>query len=298
MIDECYRRALSGSTQKKGTVVSFYYRSEAIARRFGCAAPEKRALVYLPHSYSKAPSAPYPLLVLLHGIAGLESEWLSPEYAGPGFAKNILDVLIAEGEMPPAIVVFPNGRCCPSFSDVSAGRVDSTTIEPKENVRGFYYFDEELTGDLLPALERTYPVRRDRGGRALAGLSMGGMQTIDLGIGRCLFAFSRFGAFSCAPTTQCGVLTGRTIAEAGLPVWLHMTCGDADPVSYAVHRMAYMGLSEAAGAPLRALVCTDVAGGVHDFRVWNYALYAFARRAFGGEDGVYENVVADLSESK
>ena len=163
--------------EQGGTVEKFTYQARDYA---GGGEPyEKTAYVYLPYGYD--PDQTYDLLILCHGIGGSEVEWgMTGEDSR---VKKIMDRLIYKGEIDPFIVVTPNGR---------AGKTQDQSA--------FYRFDEELRGDLLPALARRYAVDiTDRGRCAMAGLSMGGMQTINLGIGKCLDLFSAFGAFSACP---------------------------------------------------------------------------------------------------
>ena len=108
-----------------------------------------------------------------------------------------MDNLIYYKEIEPFIVVTPNGR-----STENCAREGS-------DYNSFYVFGKELRSDLIPYMEAhysTYAVEGDpsasRMHRAMAGLSMGGMQTINIGIGECMDLFSYFGAFSAAPTSN------------------------------------------------------------------------------------------------
>ena len=146
----------------------------------------KYAAVYLPPDYDEGGA--YDLLILCHGIGGSENEWgfLNPYSAG----KNVTDNLIAKGEICPLIIVMPNGRSTANYMDSSMG-----------NASSFYVFGQEIRNDLLPFIDEHYATVKDREHRAMAGLSMGGMQTINIGLCECLDLFSAFGAFSAAPTT-------------------------------------------------------------------------------------------------
>ncbi len=220
---------------------------------------EKAAFVYLPYGYD--PAQTYPLLILCHGVGGNEYEW--GMNTDTSKVRAIMDNLIDRGEIRPFIVVTPNGRGGHS-----------------EGYESFYTFDQELRHDLLPALAERYAVDiTDRDLCAMAGLSMGGMQTINLGLGNCLDLFSWFGAFSAAPTSN----TAATIAAMlntteGLPIHMfYNICGTEDTIA----------LSAASGAVNQLANLTDklddsnfivqlVPGG-HDFSVWYLGFYNFAR---------------------
>jgi S-formylglutathione hydrolase FrmB len=275
----------------------------------------KKCNVYLPAGYDRDPKMRCNVLYLLHGVGGDEWEWLrgGGESDGRPVVLHLLDHLIAEGEIDPLIAVFPNGRSARDFADRS--------FNPEgTNLLGFYYFDHELRHDLVPFIEsnfRTYAdiadksaagVSASRRHRAIAGLSMGGMQVLNLVVGgyRCdsvkytenrhqwengldvtvrapgmtdLFAYA--GSFSCAPTSSEGsVLGGSLFAAVHRLDLLYMACGDRDGISWPVHLRAIEGLREAAGDKLGELRTAVVPGGGHDFGVWMRGLYDFLRLAF------------------
>jgi enterochelin esterase-like enzyme len=122
----------------------------------------RRALVYTPPGYSKKKK--YPVLYLLHGIGGDEKEWLNG-----GRPQVILDNLYAEGKIEPMIVVLPNGRAMKD--DRAIGNIMDTA-----KVRAFAVFEQDLLNDLIPYIEKKWPVLTDADHRAIAGLSMGGGQ--------------------------------------------------------------------------------------------------------------------------
>src|SRR5690606_7771064 len=96
----------------------------------------------------------YPVLYLLHGVGGDHFEWLNgsrTEDDRPVIC-NVIDHLIARGEMEPAIVVFPNGRASHAWGDASFNFAGT-------NMLGFYYFDYELRHDLIPFIEGKYHTR-------------------------------------------------------------------------------------------------------------------------------------------
>ena len=227
---------------------------------------EKTAFVYVPYGYD--PSQTYDLLILCHGIGGNEYEWgMTGEDSR---VKHIMDNLIAKGEIKPFIVVTPNGR---------AGKTSDHS--------SFYEFDKELRNDLLPALAANYAVDiADRSRCAMAGLSMGGMQTINLGIGKCLDLFSAFGAFSACPTTNIASLTAATLnAHPDLPVRMfYNICGTEDNVALSSASAAMNGLGNLTEQLNDKNFIIQLVPGGHDFGVWYLGFYNFARM-IGGESG-------------
>ena len=157
----------------------------------------RKALVYTPPGYSKKKK--YPVLYLLHGIGGDEYAWQKN-----GHMQNILDNLYAEKKVEPMIVVMPNGRAMKDDRPVG-------NIFDKDKVEAFATFEKDLLNDLIPYIEKNYPAMKDREHRALAGLSMGGGQSLNFGLGH-LDKFAWVGGFSSAPNTK---KTGSTGAQSG-----------------------------------------------------------------------------------
>jgi enterochelin esterase-like enzyme len=145
----------------------------------------RKMLVYTPPGYST--DHKYPVLYLLHGIGGDETEWkrlCQPE--------NILDNLLADGKIQPMIVVMPNGRA--QKNDRAEGNVFASAP-------AFANFENDLLKDVIPTIESKYPVQANRENRALAGLSMGGGQSLNFGLAH-LDVFAWVGGFSSAPNTK------------------------------------------------------------------------------------------------
>jgi enterochelin esterase-like enzyme len=127
------------------------------------------------------------VLYLLHGIGGDETEW--QRFAKPNV---ILDNLLADGKVAPMIVVMPNGRA--QKNDRAGGNVF-------RSAPAFAAFEQDLLKDVIPTIEARYSVQADREHRALAGLSMGGGQSLNFGLGN-LDTFAWVGAFAPAPNTK------------------------------------------------------------------------------------------------
>lgn len=145
----------------------------------------RRMNVYTPPGYS--PEKKYPVVYLLHGIGGDETEW--QRYASP---DTLIDNLIADGQAVPMIIVMPNGRA--QKNDRAEGNVFASAS-------AFAVFEQDLLDDVIPTIESRYSVRADRDHRALAGLSMGGGQSLNFGLTH-LDKFAWIAAFSAAPNTK------------------------------------------------------------------------------------------------
>ena len=119
----------------------------------------------------------------------------------------------------------------------------------------------------------------DRSRCAMAGLSMGGMQTINLGLGRCLDVFSAFGAFSACPTTNIAPLTAAALnAHPDLPVRvLYSICGTEDSIALASTRAAVDNLLPLTNQLNEKNFVLQYRSGGHDFGVWYLGFYNFAR---------------------
>ncbi len=235
----------------RGKLEMVDYESKSVGTR-------RRALVYTPPGYT--PDRKYPVLYLLHGIGGDEEEWRKG--AKP---EVILDNLYADGKAVPMIVVMPNGRAQPN--DRAEGNVMAAAP-------AFAKFEADLLHDLIPFVERTYAVNRDRASRALAGLSMGGGQSLNFGLGN-LDVFAWVGAFSAAPNTKPPAdLVPDPAHAARMLKLLWISCGDKDGLIYISQRTrAY--LKEKNVPHL-----WHVEPGGHDFKVWRDDLYQFAQRIF------------------
>lgn len=133
----------------------------------------RRLHVYTPPGYEKGEGR-YPVFYLLHGAFDCDASWSTVGRAG-----WILDNLIADGQARPMIVVMPAGHTGPFR--FGAGFNDE--------------FERDFSGDILPLIEARYRVREGRANRALAGLSMGGAQTLNIGIPH-LDQFAYLGVFS------------------------------------------------------------------------------------------------------
>jgi enterochelin esterase-like enzyme len=133
-----------------GSIHMNYYPSRVTGRT-------KLCYVYTPASYDREPERRYPVLYLQHGGGESENGWI-----WQGKIANIADQLIASGRMEEMLIVMTTGYAFPEYGEVH------------HSLSGF---PQELPQDCVPFIDRTYRTQADRDSRALAGLSMGGMQT-------------------------------------------------------------------------------------------------------------------------
>jgi enterochelin esterase-like enzyme len=138
----------------------------------------------------------------------------------------------------------------------------------------FAVFERDLIDDLIPFVESKYSVKRDRENRALAGLSMGGGQSLNFGLGH-LDLFAWIGGFSSAPNTKMPEeLVPDPAKAAEMLKLLWISCGDRDGLIYISQRThAYL-------KDKNVPHIWHVDSGGHDFTVWTNDLYLFAQRIF------------------
>lgn len=236
-----------------GRIDTIVYPSETVGTR-------RKATIYFPPGYS--PKKQYPVLYLLHGIGGDEKEWLNG-----GHPQVILDNLYARDKVVPMIVVMPNGRA------MKDDRATGNIMAP-DKVQAFANLEQDLLRDLIPFIEKKYKVFTDREHRAIAGLSMGGGQSLNFGLGN-LDKFAWIGGFSSAPNTKPpDQLVPDPERTRALVKLLWISCGDNDglmPFSSRTHEYLM-----AHGVPH----IFYVEPGVHDFKVWKNGLYMFSQLIF------------------
>jgi enterochelin esterase-like enzyme len=165
-----------------GVIHHHFYKSQI-------AGDQRDYYVYTPPGYDPQAKTPYPVLYLLHGYSDTASAWTAV-----GRANIILDNLIAEGKVKPLVVVMPLGygtmemvERTPEF----AAKFRDAALRQ----RNYDRFREALFQEVMPAVEKAYDISRDRDERAIAGLSMGGAETLLVGLNN-LDRFSYVGAFS------------------------------------------------------------------------------------------------------
>ncbi len=154
-----------------GAVAEVTYYSKSL-KRF------RRMHVYTPPGYEAEGEKRYPVFYLLHGASDCDDSWTTVGRAG-----FILDNLIAAGNAAPMIVVMPAGHTGPFRF---GGRRERPRVDE---------FIQDFEGDIVPTVEANYRVKNDRANRAIAGLSMGGAQTLNIAM-RNLDRYAYVGVFS------------------------------------------------------------------------------------------------------
>jgi len=239
---------------ERGKVEAVEYDSKTVGVK-------RKMMIYTPPGYSK--DVNYPVLYLLHGLGDNETAWTAR-----GSADVILDNLYADRKLVPMIVVMPNGRASadpPPANPFDAKRLEAYTV-----------FGDDLLKDIIPYVESHYSVRADREHRGLAGLSMGGGQSLNFGL-KYLETFAWVGGFSSAPNTQPAesLVTDPVGAVRQLRL-LWLSCGDEDML---------MNVSKSFHDALESMEVPhiwQVDSGSHEWPVWKKDLCIFSQVLFGG----------------
>lgn len=214
-----------------------------------------RALkIYLPPGYSAARR--YGVTYMLHGIGGDRGNWFA---AWGGRANIIADNLIADGLLSPVILVSP---------DTNA----TIPSDAPDSLDGYERFTRDLIDCIVPYVETHYSVHASAKNRALCGLSMGGGQTLNIGLGH-LDKFAYLGAFSPAPNAypnQTLFPDGGTQANQKLKVLLLTTGTNGDFTKF-----VYDNIEPYCTAQRIRHNVLLVEGAGHDFNVWKPSLWNF-----------------------
>lgn len=253
-----FEPAPTGFDQKRegiasGKIETVEYHSSTVGNK-------RKAMIYTPPGF--APDQQYNVLYLLHGIGGDEMEWYKH-----GIPHIILDNLYTDGKIEPMIVVLPNGRA------MANDRAEGDIFSP-DKIQAFLNFEQDLIQDLIPYVEAHYPVLKHRENRALAGLSMGGGQTMNIGLAH-LDLFAWLGAFSSAPNTkEPELLVPDPQKTAAMLKQFFLSCGNSDKLKYISDRThAYLEQQQVPHIWYEE-------DGDHDFTVWRNDLYQFSQLIF------------------
>ncbi|MDP9000291.1 MAG: alpha/beta hydrolase-fold protein, partial [Myxococcota bacterium] len=224
--------------------------------------------VYTPPGYEKEPRNAFPVLYLLHGFSDDASAWVVV-----GRANVIIDNLVAQKKVKPMIVVMPLGYGAP---EILAGGFSGFGKDRALLRRNLDKFGESLFAEVLPLVESTYRVETGREARAIAGLSMGGSQSLVAGLNH-LDEFAWIGAFSAGGLsddfdTEFPRLDGNANSRMRL-LWI--ACGVSDPL-IDVNR----GLRTWLQSKAIRHTGVETAGG-HTWMVWRRNLAAFTGLLFG-----------------
>jgi enterochelin esterase family protein len=168
-----------------GTVHHHFYKS-------GIVGDERDFYVYTPPGYNPSAGRRCPVLYLLHGFSDDASGWTAV-----GRAHVILDNLIAQGKAKPMLVVMPLGYGAPEI----VSRSGPGLRDPNAGQRNYDRFRDALLTEVIPEVEKSYRAANDRNSRAIAGLSMGGAESLFVGL-NALDRFAWVGAFSSGGLRQ------------------------------------------------------------------------------------------------
>jgi enterochelin esterase family protein len=250
----------------------------------------RRAMIYTPPDYDAKVKARYPVLYLLHGWGENEFGWTFQ-----GHVDQIMDNLIAADKAKPMIIVMDNLNAVKPGEDGSlynAPGVLTQAVPPPPPPPGapparppFHLsttFSEMMFADLIPMVEKNYRVAPGRDNRAMAGLSMGGMQTFTTGLQN-LDKFAYLGGFS----GNCGSFGGAAFDPK-------TTCGGAFADATAFNskvKLLFLSTGSVEGPRVKQFsdaltqagihnVYFESPGTAHEWLSWRRALYDFAPRLF------------------
>jgi enterochelin esterase family protein len=223
----------------------------------------RRMFVYTPPDYDKKINARYPVLYLQHGAGEMEQEWTHS-----GRANFILDNLIADGKAIPMIIVMNNGF---------ATRPGQDGMALTGNAR-WAAFEEMLIKEVIPDIDAAYRTIADREHRAMAGLSMGGMQTFTIGLNR-LDTFSYLGIFSGVPDNYADLIKG-TVEQGpafNKRVKLLWFGAGTDETAFHDRQKELRELLVKSGIDAQYYISK---GTTHEFQTWRRCLHNFAQLLF------------------
>jgi enterochelin esterase family protein len=222
--------------------------------------------VYTPPGYNPRGTQLYPVLYLLHGFSDDASGWTEV-----GRANVILDNLIAEGKAKPMLVVMPLGYGAPEILTLGFGGFRNTELRD----RNFARFAQALLSEVLPHVESSYLVAKDRNSRAIAGLSMGGAESLLTGLNNS-DRFAWVGAFSSGGIPEdfdkdFPSLSSKTNPQLRL-LWI--ACGTDDHL-IDINRKLRAWLAS------KGVPHTDIeTPGMHTWMVWRRNLASFTALLF------------------
>jgi len=209
----------------------------------------RRAFVYTPPGYEKAKSGTYPVLYLQHGWGEDETAW-----SNQGHANLIMDNLIAEGKIKPFIIVMTYGMT----NEIKFGGLRNFDITPFQTV---------LIDELIPYVDAHFKTKADFSHRAMAGLSMGGMETK-------MITLNKPGVFSYYALLSGGTYSPQDIIDKSKVHLIFLSCGSKerpDGVKNAVVALKDSGINAV------SYISENTA---HEFLTWRRSLYELAPLLF------------------
>src|SRR6266850_1671114 len=243
----------------RGEVHHHFYKS-------GVVGDDRGFYVYTPPGYDPRGRQSYPVLYLLHGYSDDANAWTAV-----GRAHVILDNLIAQGKAKPMLIVMPLGYGTPEIVLPGAPGLRDRNLSK----RNYDKFRDALFREVIPAVEKDYRVSRDRGVRAIAGLSMGGAESLYVGL-NALNRFAWIGAFSSGGLSEdfnasFGGVDAKVNAQLRL-LWI--ACGTEDSLINFNRKLREWLTS-------REVKHTTIeTPGAHTWMVWRRNLAAFAPLLF------------------
>lgn len=243
----------------RGEIHHHFYKSKVVGDYRGF-------YVYTPPGYDPRGKQTYPVLYLLHGYSDDASAWTAV-----GRANVILDNLIAQGKARPMLIVMPLGYGEPKVLEPHSG----VFHDPDITQRNFDRFREALLTEVIPQVESAYLVKKDRDSRAIAGLSMGGSESLLTGLNT-LDKFSYVGAFSSGGFTpefdkEFPALDAKSGQQLHL-LWI--ACGTED-------RLIEINRNFRNWLASKSIKHVDIeTPGMHTWMVWRRNLTDFAQLLF------------------
>ena len=247
----------------------------------------RRSFVYTPPGYDTNVNTRYPVLILQHGAGENETGWTKQ-----GRANFILDNLIADGKAKPMIIVMDRGYA--TRAGTQPVKTFAPGAKPQDFHEAFSAFGDVVINDLIPAIDSSYRTIPDKEHRAMAGLSMGGMQTLFIAPHH-LDKFAYIGSFSGpvipginAPKQQSGVgpsIDSKTVFDGAFAdpsainkqlklLWLGVGSEEKQFLP------GIKGAADALKASGVKLVFFESPGTAHEWQTWRRDLRDFAPRLF------------------
>jgi enterochelin esterase-like enzyme len=224
----------------------------------------RRAYVYVPAEYGHFPEKRYPVFILRHGGGEDETSW-----AEQGRANFIMDNLIAEGKAVPMIVVMDWGQAPTPDQPV---HIPSTPPPPE--------ITQVTIKELIPLVDATFRTIPDREQRAMAGLSMGSVQTLYIGLNN-LDTFAYLGVFSRRPMSaeEFSNFSGVFADAAAFNQKVKLFWWGAGTAEEGIYYATKANLAELAEIGIKS-VFVEFPGTSHEWQTWRKSLYDFAPRLF------------------
>jgi enterochelin esterase-like enzyme len=231
---------------ERGKIETIEYDSKATGGK-------RKMVIYTPPAYAKTNK--YPVFYLLHGGGDDETGWKVK-----GSSDIILDNLYADKKIVPMIVVMPNG-----FANKAGAK-------PAKGKGGGSLFEEDLLKDIIPYVESHYPTLSSSSERALAGLSMGAGQTLNIGL-KHLDKFAWLGAFSGGGGKAVNLISDEAAVKKLRLLWI--SSGDNDQLAFKGGESFHNTLAQKNIPHI-----WHVDSGGHTWPVWKNDLYLIAQLLF------------------